>query len=248
MFTTGAHSWLSAAAGCYCLALIFCFFRKETAGRALVAAGFGLHSLYLVGRGWLGGVFIPNPILEGPFYLPWCLALIAAASGLKKEKHIMSWVLVLVVIFSLISLFYAKGMIPPTPKKLSAWAPLFFALESMAHALFYAGAILACAALAGKDRSSRFTSFVVWGFITYTAAQVTGAIWCFEGWGNTFSWGTRHLGSAAIWTFFAAVLHLQFIAKWKRKSAFFVIAGGVLVFFISYGNYFHEMYFPRIGG
>jgi ABC-type transport system involved in cytochrome c biogenesis permease subunit len=79
-------------------------------------------------------------------------------------------------------------------------------------------------------------------------AQVTGAIWCFVGWGNTFSWGARHLGSAAIWTFFAAALHLPLIRGWKSKSAAMAVAGGVLVFYISYSSYLREMQFMRVGG
>jgi hypothetical protein len=248
MFTTGVHGWLYAAAVCYGATFIFYVCRRQGMSRTTLVAGILLQGLYLLGRGWLGDVFIPNAIVEGPFILPWCLALIAMAQSLTKPRKATSGVLALVVIFTIFSLFYAKGMIPPTPKKISALALLFFVSESMAHALFYAGALHAGFTLAGKDPCDDFSPWLVWGFILYTVAQVTGAIWSFVGWGNTFSWGPRHLGSAAIWTFFAAALHLQFIGSWKRKSAFFVLTGGLLVLFISYGHYLHEMRFPRIGG
>jgi hypothetical protein len=221
---------------------------RQAAGRVVLAAGVLLTGLYLIGRGWLGDVFIPNPIVEGPFFLPWCLALIALVRAIAKPQSGLTWMLGLVVIFSILSAFYAKGMIPPTPEKITFWALLFFTSESLAHALFYSAALYAFLELTGKDLGNSFHPLLVWGFVVYTMAQVTGAVWCFVGWGNTFSWGNRHLLSAAIWTFFAASLHLQFIPGWKRNNAFMVIAGAVMLFYISYGSYFHEMHFQRVGG
>lgn len=248
MFTTGVHGWLYTAAGCYFVAWILYVCRKQGAGRALLAAGMVLQGLYLLGRGWLGTVFIPNPIVEGPFFLPWCLALIALVRSMTKPKLAVAWIVALAAVFTLFSVFYTKGIIPPTPKKITTWALAFSISESMAHALFYTGALYAFLSLISKDRPNGFSRLLVWGFVAYTVAQVTGAIWCFVGWGNTFSWSARHLGSAAIWTFYAAFLHLQFISNWKRNHAIMAIAGGLMVFYVSYGHYLHEVHFPRVGG
>jgi ABC-type transport system involved in cytochrome c biogenesis permease subunit len=156
--------------------------------------------------------------------------------------------LAIAVVFSIFAIFYAKGIIPPTPKKTTVWALLFFMSESTAHALFYTGALYAFFSIVEKNTINGFYSWIVWGFVAYTVAQVTGAIWCFIGWGNTFSWGSRHLSSAAIWTFYAACLHLKFIPGWRRSTALVSIAGAALVFFISFSNYIHEMRFLRVGG
>ena len=248
MFTTGVQGWLYAAVGCYGLSWVLYAYRRQVSGRAVLIIGFLLQGLYLLGRGWLGDVFIPNPILEGPFLLPWCLALIALARSMVKPATRLSGALALVVIFSVFSLFYAKGMIPPTPKKISVWALLFFLSESMAHALFYTSALVALLSLVGKERPNGYFPWLAWGFVAYTVAQVTGAVWDFVGWGNTFSWGQRHLSSAAIWTFFAASLHLPLIAGWRSKSAVLAVAGGLLVFYLSYSGYLYEMRFLRVGG
>jgi len=248
MFTTGVHAWLYGATGCYFIAFTLYCRRGHRTARAALVAGFILQSLYLLGRGWLGDIFIPNAIFEGPFFLPWCLALISLAQSVKKQGSRPTGALALLVVFSLFSVFYAKGIVPPTPKKSTVWALLFFMFESAAHALFYTGALYAALSFVEKKRSDNFYLWVIWGFIAYTIAQITGALWCFLGWGNTFSWGARHLGSAAIWTFYAACLHLKFISNWREKTALLAIAGAALVFFISYGNYLHEMSFHRIGG
>ncbi len=248
MFTTGVHAWLYSATGCYLAAsILFCFHVRRT-GQVVLFAGFISHSLYLLGRGWLGDIFIPNAIFEGPFFLPWCLATIAAFQTLKKNHGSPGLQLALVVVFSVFSLFYAKGIIPPTPRKVSVWALLFFISEIMAHALFYTGAVNAFASVCKKEPKNGFYPWIVWGFIVYTVAQVTGAVWGFLGWGNTFSWSARHLSSATIWTFYAACLHLKFIPSWRKSTAVVTIAGAVLVLFISYGHYIHEMSFLRVGG
>lgn len=248
MFTTGVYGWLHGVAGCYFGAGVFYACRRQGAGRSVLAVGFLLQSLFLAGRGWLGDLFIPNPIFQGPYFLPWCLALIALVLSSRRSSPKPGAVLVLAFAFTLVSIFYAKGMIPPTPKKISVWAILFFISESMAHALFYTAGLFAVLTLSGRLNAKSFHQCLIWGFIAYTVAQVTGAIWSFVGWGNTFSWNARHLGSAAIWTFFAAAIHLRFIPAWKRLSLYLAIAGALMVLTISYGHYLHEMRFLRVGG
>ena len=248
MFTTGVHAWLYAAVGCYGAAWLSFACRRRSLGIAALAAGFILQSLYLIGRGWLGGPFIVHPVLEGPFLLPWCLALIAVVRAAVAPRAAMGGLVALVAAFSLFCLFYSKGMVVPSPKRQSVWAISFFLSESMAHALFYMGAWMAVLSILGKAPSNAYYPWLVWGFSIYTVSQMTGALWCFAGWGHTFSWGSRHLSSAALWTFFAACVHLQFIAKWKKKGALLTFAGGLLVLYVSYGNYLHEMNRLRVGG
>ena len=248
MFTTGVHLYLNAAAGCYALALILSFARIRRFGVVILFAGFIIHSLYLAGRAWLGDVFIPNAMFEGPFFLPWCLSLITLESLFRKKGNTVTPLLSLVVIFTLFSICYVKGIIPATPKKSTIWALLFFIPESFAHAFFYVGGLFACIKVLKKESAFDYSSWIVWGIILYTIAQVTGAVWCFLGWGNTFSWGARHLSSAAIWTFYVGLLHLKFIPVWRDKTQGLEIFGAIFVFIISYGHYLHEMSFPRIGG
>lgn len=248
MFTTGVHAWLYWATGCYVAAFVFFFFHLQRTSQAAILTGFISQTLYLLGRGWLGDVFLPNAIFEGPFFLPWCLALISLVQSVKKPSRNSVVTLALVILFSIFSIFYAKGIIPPTPKKTTVWALFFFMSESAAHALFYTGALYAALSLVRENTKNGFYSWIVWGFVAYTVAQVTGAFWCFIGWGNTFSWGARHLSSAAIWTFYAACLHLKFIPGWRKGVAAMTIAGGMLVLFISFGHYLKEMSFLRVGG
>ncbi len=248
MFTTGQDFYLFFTTGCYASAFLFSWFAFKKTTTFFIVTGVLLHALYLIGRAWLGGIFIPNAMVEGPFFLPFCLAMIACGIRIRKSKAGITGIIGLALIFSVFALWYAKGIIPPTPRKISIWAILFFMSEIMAQALFYSGAVYAAILLATKQEAD-FQSFLIWGFVFYTIAQVTGAIWSFLGWGNTFNWSSRHLGSSAVWTLYAAFLHVRFISGWNdRKQAVFAVVSALFVLFISFSNYLHEMSFPRIGG
>lgn len=248
MFTTGSHVYLYAATGLFAASLIFYLISKRAAGLTLLSTGFIIYSLYLAGRGWIAGVFIPGPIVEGPYLLPWCLALIAlVAAAARNERR--GLVLVPLLLFSAAALLYARGIIPPTPNKLTPWATAFFIFEVFAHALFYTGAMRAALFLAPGGDSVSFHGFLVWGFVFYSIAQVAGAVWCYLGWGHTFQWGPRHMGSACIWLVYAAYLHLRFTPGWSaRRRAWFALAASAAVVGLTWNSYIGEMTFPRIGG
>ncbi len=248
MFTTNNHIYLYLAGGIFALSSLLYLFKKKTISFIVLLAGLILYTLYLAGRGWIAGTFLPNPLVEGPFMLPWCLAVISAILALKKSER---WGLVFIpLLLSLcFAAWYAKGIIPPTPNKLTLWVIVFFTFELFAHACFYCGAVFAGALLAGKDGMDTFHGFMIWGFLLYSVAQVSGAVWCFLGWGNTFQWGPRHMNSAALWLIYAAYLHLRFISGWNMKRrAWYAIIAALIVIAVTGSSYLHESAFPRIGG
>ncbi len=248
MFTTNNHIYLYIAGGIFAFSSLFYILKKKTISLIILAAGLILYTLYLAGRGWIAGTFLPNPLVEGPFMLPWCLAVISIIMALRKNEN---WGLILIPLLLSVcfAAWYAKGIIPPTPNKLTLWAISFFTFELFAHACFYCGALYAVALLAGRDSTDTFNDFIIWGFVLYSVAQVTGAVWCFLGWGNTFQWGSRHMGSTAIWLIFAAYLHLRFIPGWNgRRRAWYAIAAALIVLAVTNNSYLYENSFPRIGG
>ncbi len=248
MFTTGQHIYLYLTAGCYAAAFLCCF-KSKRVGVSFLSTGLILHLLYLLGRGWLGGVFIPNALVEGPFFFPFCVSGLALYAAGRQDDRSWNWLILTAFLFTLLAIMYAKGIIPPTPNKVIGWAILFFVFECMAHALFISGAVCAAVVLITKKEDAFFHQYIVWGFVAYSISQVIGALWCYIGWGNTFNWSDRHLGSAAIWTLYAAYIHLKFLPEWySRKKAGFAVAAAAFVLLISISGYIKEMYFPRVGG
>ena len=148
MFTTNNHIYLYIAGGIFALSSILFLLKKKTAGLLVLAAGLILYTLYLAGRGWIAGIFLPNPLVEGPYLLPWCLGVIAVFTAVRRDER---WGLILIpiLIFSAFAIWYAKGIIPPTPNKLTLWTIAFFVTELFAHACFYCGALYAAASAGG---------------------------------------------------------------------------------------------------
>jgi hypothetical protein len=101
MFTTNNHIYLYIAGGIFALAsILFLLLKKKSASALLLAAGLILYTLYLAGRGWIAGVFLPNPMVEGPYLPPWCLGVIAIISAVRRDEQ---WGIILIPLM----LFYA---------------------------------------------------------------------------------------------------------------------------------------------
>lgn len=244
------HVPLYAAAALYAVAFILHLVKRSRASFFSLCAGFLLHTAYQVSRAWLAGIFIPNGMFDGVFLLPWAMALGIILLKLFSETGIaLESAAAPVFLFALFALLYPKGLIPPTPNKLTVWANLFFISEAAGHACFYLAAWFAAVGIITKRGSNDFHSLIVWGFVLYSIAQVTGAIWAYQGWATTFRWGARHLQSAVIWCYFAAYLHLRFLPRWgNREKSYYAAAGFLVVAMNSFGSHLNEMGFPRIGG
>jgi hypothetical protein len=241
---------LYLAAGAYAGSVAFFLLKKRRLAGLFFICGFILHTISQAGRGWFIGIFTPIGILEGVFFLPWCLAsLTAVLSFFKKDRDLILSSIIPVFFFSLIALFYPNGVFPPSPNMQTIFSPLFFVFEGLAHACFVLGAWFALGYLRRREEAWSFDNLIVWGFIFYSIAQVTGALWSYLGWASLFNWNNRHLQSAAIWCFYAAYVHLRYLSGWdmNRKAAF-SLAGFALVFILSYLGHLTEINMPRLGG
>lgn len=244
---------INAAILFYAAASFFLFIRKTKIAFIFILTGFIVYTLFIVSRGWLTGIFLINGLVEGVYFMPWVMALIISYLSLFSndsdiKREIMTAVLPLLCL-SLFAVYYPKGLIPPTPNKLTIWAYIFFIAEAGGHAFFYLGGWFAAIAVIKKQRMVDFHQLLLWGFVLFSISQVCGAVWAFLGWGSPFRWGTRHLQSAVIWCYYAAYLHLRFLKTWSDvQRMVYVIAGSIVTGLCSFGSYLHEMNFPRIGG
>ena len=242
--------FLYSAIASYTSSLFFFFLKKKRLTEFLFITGFIFHTISQVSRGWFIGIFTPNAMFEEVFFLPWCLACLVLGLRLfSKDKDLIYTTLVLIFLFSVIAFIYPKGIFPPFPKVKTIFSPLFFFFEVFAHACFILGAWFAFWYLRGKEHARIFHSFVIWGFILYSLAQIVGAFWCYLGWAALFNWSDRHMQSATLWCFYAAYVHLRFLPAWDmKKNALLSLAGLLLILFLSYSGHFSEMNIQRLGG
>ncbi len=238
------------AVGFYLLGLGFHLLHRPIAGQIILSIGFIFHSLFLLSRTLLLGFWYPPPLFEETFFLPWILALIGLGLNFfsnHKDSH-KSWVIPL-CFFSVIALFFPKGIIPPNPKMLTIYSSFFFLSENLAHACFILGAWFAFFYLKNPDGNRIFSAFIIWGFIFYSIAQIVGAYWSYLGWATPIHWGPRHLQSASLWVFYTAALHWRYLGSGTLKQeAGLALIGFLLLIIFSYGGWVGSLNYPRITG
>src|SRR4030042_4806741 len=120
-------TFLYIAIAAYTVSLFFFFLEKKRLTDFLFVIGFIFHTISQVSRGWFIGIFTPNAMFEGVFFLPWCLACLVLGLRLfSKDKDLIYTTLILIFIFPIIALIYPKGIFPPSPKVKTICSPLFF--------------------------------------------------------------------------------------------------------------------------
>jgi hypothetical protein len=187
--------------------------------------------------------------VEGLYFLPWCLALFSLGARFQTSQSWYGSLVIPLCLLILTAFLFPKGILTPSPKSSTIFVPLFFLFEGLAYACFITGAWFALLYLWDRGIAPPFHTFVLWGFVFYSIAQVAGALWSYLGWATPFHWSSRHLSSASLWCYYAAVLHMKFQPPVKaRREAGFALAGVILVLVFMYAGLMREMRMPRIAG
>ena len=213
----------------YGVSLIFFLLSKRKPSIFIFSLAFFVHTVSQISRGFFTGPLIIRPIFKEPFFLPWCIAMLALILifSLKREKEGSSLILP-VFLLCFIALFLPGEVFPHFLKSRTIFPDLFFLFEVLAYGFFGVGAWLALLVLLEKvpPKDRLFSSFIICGFAFYTVAQILGAIWAYLGWSSPFLWGDRHLKSVAVWVYYACFLHLFLLKRWNlKKSSYFVLIG-----------------------
>jgi hypothetical protein len=238
----------------YLLGLSFYLFHRSKTSVVLSLIGFIFHSLFQLSRGLALGVWLPNPIFDSSYFLPWSMTAISLGmrcfSKDKKDKTIINSLIIPVCLFSLLALIFPRGIAnAPGPKHVTFYVSLYYGIDIIAQACFILGAWFAIFHLRGKDQERRFNYFMIAGFIFYSISQVIGAYWAYLGWALPMHWSTKHLQSASIWCYYAAILHLRYFPTWNSKQeAWFAVGGAILLLIFIYGTQISALSFPGIGG
>jgi len=237
---------VAAAYGCV---LLLRLLNKNRLARIALLIAFFLQAVFLTARSLSFGFFNSGGIFEEQVFLPFSLAGIGLWLWSSRHDEEAAAVAAVAACIALLSLPIDKGVIPPSPKSSSLLVPVFFFCEILAHALFIAAATLAAWRPKGEASFPQAHRLAVWGFVLFSAAQVSGAAWCYQGWSVPFQWSFRHLHSAAIWCFFANYIHLRFMPWWTdRRKAAYLTAGALLLVAYLAALQFIEAGQQRIGG
>jgi len=242
------------AIGFYLLGLGFYLFKWPKSSVAFLFIGFFLHTLFQLSRGLSLGIWLINPVFDISYFLPWSMAAISLGmlwfSGDEKNKTIINSMIIPVNFFSILSLILPQGVIfPPGPQHQTILVSVYYSIDIIAQACFILGGWFAFLHLRGTDQDKLFNSLMAAGFIFYSISQVVGAYWAYLGWSLPMHWSTRHLQSASIWCYYAAILHLRYFPTWKsRHESWFVLGGAALLLIFIYGTQISSLISSWIGG
>lgn len=221
---------------------------RQAAAKAILAAGALLNALFLIDHAVVSRVLIGNSLFDPPFFIPLLLAAVLLAIGradLPRRATAMTFLLLAGA--TVFAAFYPKGIIPPAANKTGAWPFLFFLFENLAYVLFAVSGALAAGARWEPSMIRRVRRLVILGFISFSIAQVVGAAWSFLGWGHPFMWGSRHMTSAAVWLFYAALIHMRFLRSFAIPERWLTASAGLLAVWVAYSHLVLEMSIQRIG-
>lgn len=224
--------------------------RRHTSEKLLLAAGALLNAGFLVDHAAIEGAFLWNSVVDPAFFIPLVLALLLLLlpGGKNISRPAMGLAFLLLIAAVLFAAFYPKGIIPPAANKSGVLPFLFSFSESCAYSLFALSGVLAIGSSTGERPNWTVRRLVVLGFISFSIAQVVGAIWSFLGWGHPFMWVSRHLDSAVVWLIYAALIHVRFLSSFTIPERWLTTAGALLAIYIAYSHLLFEMGMPRIGG
>ncbi|MEJ5360507.1 MAG: hypothetical protein WHV26_00470 [Spirochaetota bacterium] len=244
------HTWLMVPACLYLISFIAIVFKKEAFSFLLVLTGFFTYTIYLCLRLFIPGQCYLQSAFDSVFLTPWTIALTIILLYLYYRNGTLLYASFVLIICVALALIYPKGILPPSPHKLSYLAYCFFLFESAGIGLFYIGgcyALMYCSTL-NNNNFKYFYQCIILGFLFYSAAQFVGAMWCYRGWGVYFKWSPRHLQSVLVWIVYINCIHLKYIPYFnKQKISVYGFISALLTLYLYFCSYLHEYNFPRIG-
>jgi hypothetical protein len=219
----------------YFLCAIFMVKGYTTWFRGFILAGIGFNILAMVSRGYVAGRWYFYPVADEIYTLPAAIAFVTFSILHRPVKNNSGLILTPLVIAALIAVVIPYESVILTIKGMTIASPFFFLTEAASAAFFLTSGMLALSSrISGTNNEKRIERLILWGFIIFTVCQVLGAVWAFLGWSYPFSWSTRHLLSAAIWCFYAALVHARLIWLTRSAQLLFTIGGIIPVVYMVY--------------
>jgi Na+/phosphate symporter len=224
--------------------------RRHAAAKVLVMIGVFLNISFLVRHATITKVLIWNALVDPVFFIPLVIGVtvLFLCKNEKTSTRSLGLVFLFLIGATFFAAFYPKGVIPPAANKTGLAPFLFFFFENSAYALFGASGVLAITSSRSESSVKIARRLAVLGFISFSVAQVVGALWSFLSWGHPFMWGSRHLSSAAVWLIYAALIHMRFLSSSSVSERGLTMASALVAIYIAYSHLVFELGMPRIGG
>ena len=142
---------------------------------------------------------------------------------------------------------YAEAT-PLQPALQNLWITIHVSIAILATGILSVGAVIAVLYLlrSGQNNSSRLAELPepkvleslafrlhALGFVAWTFAVVSGAIWAADAWGRAWGWDPKEVGSFVVWVVYAAYLHARTTAGWTGKRAMVIALVGFVALILN---------------
>ena len=246
---------LQACVALYALGLlhsIFGFYQRRQLfirlALALVAAGFVLHTFFLVERGFELRHFPITNLPESLCVFAWCITLTFIVATFRYKINILgAFVLPLVSALTIFSqiVWEENNSLPPLLK--SNWLYFHTSVAFLAYAAFFltfiSGILYLIQENELKAKKFRFFYFrlpslrvcddllrrsLFAGFVLMSITILTGAFWAQQAWGRFWSWDPKETASLITWGIYLVLVNYRLSANWRgRRAAYISIVGFV---------------------
>lgn len=237
-------------------AFVFYFARPKhpriaTLGQGTLAVAFAIHAA-AIGSGCkeFGGLEFLT-LRGGAIFFAWLLAAgFLVFQRLYKMPSVGAFVTPLIVMLLIPTLFGALNLPVNVPAAVkSRWLPVHVSASFAGLACFALAAGVALMYLLqerevkGKHFGALFSRLpplesldrlnhrlVRIGFVVFTVAMVTGAIFAHSAWGHAWEWDQKQIFSLAAWLLYGAIIQLRRSGWHGRRNAYLTLVGFAIVF------------------
>lgn len=237
------------------LNLISLLFQKDTGrwGTIVLAAGFLLHSVGIILRGFLIGMVPVTNTYETLVFYSWVFVLAYLSfdlfffrirTKLRSVAMSISFVAFGALILAASPLF-SSTPIPLMPALQSYWLALhvsftvagegFFALAFFFSLLylwrFYSSRKREEPESSSLDILDRMSyRAIALGFPLFTIGGLLfGSVWAKQAWGSYWTWDPKETFTLVTWLVYVGYLHVRLRYGWKRSRAAWIAVGGFLL-------------------
>jgi len=217
---------------------------------ALILLGLTSHTAALVMRVAATAHAPMASMFETLVFYAWTTAVVTLVVILRYKERAPGAITLPVAVAALV--FAISRYEPGRPLNLilrTHWFEAHVTLSFAAYALFtlaFAGAVLF---LFGSFRSGpagpkvsirKYEDIaekgVLWGFLLFSGAMISGAVWAYLAWGTYWLWEPKSIWSFILWFYYAGAMHAWYIKRWRgRGLAVATVIGFGLVLFTYLG-------------
>lgn len=214
---------ITAATGCLLLAIIFSIYNNRKGTTISLILFFSLSVIFFGIRAYLKEFFPFTDKVESFMTLSVLIAFCGMLYRDKVSNEEFITLLLLSFAAAITTFVFTDNIRYPTAYLRTIWYPMHVPFSFAAYAYWFLAGINAMFAIRAIKNSvdgvpdrPLITHLNRIGFIYFSLAMLFGGIWGYLAWGAYFMWDPKILWSVILWLFYANLLHIDNLPRFRR--------------------------------